>query len=100
MMTIAEVMRGFESRGFVAQMVPRSGGRVRCGHCHQEAPAADFHLEELRRTEGASDPADMTAVVALRCPHCGEGGTAALKYGPGASVEEAELLRLVEDDRR
>ena len=97
--TLVEVVQALEARGFTAQMVPRPSGRVRCGQCHEEAPAAEFQLEDLRRTEGASDPADMAAVVALRCPRCGTGGTAALKYGPEASPEEAELLRLVEDDR-
>ena len=91
--TLVEVVQGFEAKGFGAQMVPRPDGRVRCGHCHQEGPAAEFDLAGLRRTEGASDPADMAAVVALRCPHCGAGGTVALKYGPDASPEEAELLR-------
>ena len=97
--TLAEVVQGFEERGFRAQMVPRPDGRVRCGNCHREADAQAFHLEALRRTEGASDPADMVAVVALRCPNCDAGGTAALKYGPDASDEETDVLRRVEDDR-
>ena len=32
----------------------------------------------------------------LRCPHCGALGTAALKYGPGATPEEAEVLALLD----
>jgi hypothetical protein len=59
------------------------------------------HLEVLDRTEGASDPADMVAVAALVCPRCGARGTVALKYGPEASPEEDEVLRLLDDvDRR
>lgn len=55
--------------------------------------AGRFHHRGQRRTEGASDPADMALVVALECPTCGAKGVLALKYGPGAAAEEAELLR-------
>lgn len=97
--TLIEIVRALETRGYTAQMVPRPGGLVRCSQCHTERPAHEFGLESLCRTEGASDPDDMAAVVALVCPTCGAHGTAALHYGPEASPEEADVLRLL-DDRR
>ena len=42
--------------------------------------------------EGASDPDDMTLVVAARCPHCGAGGVVVLGYGPTASEADAAVL--------
>jgi hypothetical protein len=33
------------------------------------------------------------------CPSCGCKGTIVLHFGPGASLEESDVLRLLEDDR-
>lgn len=95
--TLVEVIRHFEQEGYTAQMAAEEGGVIRCFACHQDSPASEVHLEVLRRTEGASDPADMVAVAALTCPRCGAKGTVALKYGPEASVEEEEVLLLLDD---
>jgi hypothetical protein len=76
-----------------------TGGMVVCFTCHERHRADEVHLDALRRTEGASDPDDMVAVAALTCPHCGAKGTVAFKYGPEATPEESEVLRLL-DDRR
>ncbi len=99
--TLVEVIRRFEREGYTAQMAAEPGGLIRCFTCQRDSPAAEVHLEVLRRTEGASDPADMVAVAALACPRCGARGTVALKYGPDASPEEDEVLRQLDDvDRR
>lgn len=99
--TLVEIIRRLEDEGYTAQMAAEEGGVIRCFTCHQDSPAEEVHLEVLRRAEGASDPADMVAVAALACPRCGARGTVALKYGPEASAEEAEVLRLLDDvDRR
>jgi hypothetical protein len=42
--------------------------------------------------EGASDPADMLAVVALVCPICKTHGTLVVGYGPEAGPDDAEVL--------
>ena len=94
--TLVEVIRRFESDGYTAQMAAVEGCTIRCFACHTDSPAEDVALDGVRRTEGASDPADMVAVVALRCPACGARGTVALKYGPLATPEEAEVLALVD----
>lgn len=94
--TLVEVIRRFEAEGYTAQMAAVDGGAIRCFACHRDSPADGVHLDHMRRTEGASDPADMVAVAALACPQCGAKGTVALKYGPGATPEEAEVLEMLD----
>ncbi|HYX45021.1 MAG TPA: hypothetical protein VE760_08270 [Acidimicrobiales bacterium] len=98
--TLLEVIRRLEADGYTGQMAAEEGGLIRCYTCRQDSSACDVHLEVLRRTEGASDPADMVAVAALTCPRCGARGTVALKYGPEASPEEDEVLGLLDDAHR
>jgi hypothetical protein len=98
--TITEVLRDFEEQGFTGQFAPRDGAQVECLTCHRLSPADETVLRHLRRLEGASDPADMLAVVALACPHCGCRGTAVLNYGPEASPADDEVLASLEDARR
>lgn len=97
--TLLEALRSLEEEGYTAQLAAEPGG-VRCFTCRTLSPAADVHVVRLRRTEGASDPADMVAVAAVRCPNCDTCGTVALKYGPGATPEEAEILALADDRER
>jgi hypothetical protein len=93
---LVEVINEFEAGGFDAQFVPDGNGWLLCLACHQRSRADEVGVRALRRLEGASDPADMAAVVALECPHCGARGTVVLKYGPDATPEDAEVLRLLE----
>jgi hypothetical protein len=58
-----------------------------------------MHMRSLRRMEGASDPADMMAVVALECGVCGASGTMVLGYGPTASDVDSDVLRALQDGR-
>ena len=90
--TLGEIMATLEAAGFSGQMAARPGGSILCFTCRVESPAAEFELEAQRRTEGASDPADMLAVVGLACPRCGARGTAVLSYGPEADADDAEVL--------
>jgi hypothetical protein len=56
-------------------------------------------MSSLRRLEGASDPADMVAIVAVTCPRCGNQGTAVLAFGPAASAEDSDVLAVLRDHR-
>jgi hypothetical protein len=56
-------------------------------------------LRTLRRIEGASDPADMAAVLGLECPACGARGAAIVRYGPEAGPGDEIVLTHL-DDRR
>ena len=97
--TLAEVVSSFEADGYAGQMAAREGGLVMCFACREESPAADVDLFALRRTEGASDPADMAAVAAVECPNCSTRGTLVLHYGAEATIEEDEVLTALEDRR-
>ena len=54
-------------------------------------------VHSLCRLEGASDPDDMAAVVALTCPNCQAKVVLVLKYGPDATAEEADVLLALPD---
>ena len=90
--TLGEIMATMEAQGFGAQMAARPDGLLLCFTCRQESPASEFELQAQRRTEGASDPADMLAIVGLVCPRCGAKGTAVLGYGPEADPDDAEVV--------
>jgi DNA-directed RNA polymerase subunit RPC12/RpoP len=97
--TLVEVLNEFEAKGYTGQFIARPGGKVKCVQCGAEVDATAVELHALQRVEGASDPDDMAAVGALVCPDCGARGTIVLHYGPAASEEEDDVLRLLEDDR-
>ena len=67
-------------------------GRIVCSACHHGFAADAPVVGDLRRLEGASDPDDMLAVVALTCPNCATHGTLVLGYGPTATVEDSAVL--------
>lgn len=90
---LVEIVAAFQSEGFDAQLVPTEDAEIVCKACGTKQRPARYLQRGQRRTEGASDPADMALVVALECPHCGAKGVIALKYGPDSSPEESELLR-------
>ncbi len=49
--------------------------------------------------EGASDPDDMLAVIATRCPRCHSAGTLILGYGPMASGDDTDVAKSMKDGR-
>ncbi|MEP6625457.1 MAG: hypothetical protein ABJC79_13510 [Acidimicrobiia bacterium] len=55
-----------------------------------------MEIAGVRRLEGASDPADMLAVLALTCPNCATMGTLTLNYGPESTPGEAIVLQAIE----
>jgi len=91
--SVVQLIAHYEQRGFTDQMVLAETAEVTCRTCGTSQRAARYRVRGQRRTEGASDPDDMALVVALECPNCSAKGTLALKYGPDASREEAEVLR-------
>ena len=97
--SLVSIVKQFEDEGFTGQFAVREGGVLLCTQCREERAASEYSMSALRRTEGASDPADMAAVVALTCPNCDNRGTVALKYGPETSIEESDVLVALDDDR-
>ena len=96
---VAELER-FRQDGYDEDFYVEAGPGLRCRSCGETTPAAELELDALRRLEGASDPADMAAILALQCSSCGAKGTAMVHYGPGATREEDELLRALPDADR
>ncbi len=90
--SIFEILRDFQDDGFTADLFAEEGGDIRCGACSVATPAGDIDVAELRRMEGASDPADMAAVIAATCPSCGSRGVMVVMYGPEASGADTDVL--------
>ena len=95
--SLAELIGTFESEGYRGQMAVREDGNILCLGCHQESHASEFQIDGLERMEGASDPDDMLAVMALVCPVCSTHGTLVVSYGPEAGPEDVEVLALLGD---
>jgi hypothetical protein len=93
-----EILAAFEADGFTCSMTPLAGGTVRCGECGQSPPAGGFTVASLQRTEGASDPGDMSAIAAITCPNCGTKGTVVVRFGPEAGEADEDVLAAL--DRR
>ena len=98
--TIVGVLEQFRNDGYGADLMVVPGPALRCRECEHELPVDQLELDALRRIEGASDPADMAAVLAVQCPSCGTKGTALVSYGPTATEDEDELLRQLPDEDR
>ncbi len=97
--TMRDVLASYEASGFATQFTVEPGAAIRCAACSSVVAAADVAMHSMRRLEGASDPADMMAVVALSCPVCSSKGTAVLGYGPMASAEDSDVLVALRDRR-
>jgi hypothetical protein len=90
--TLLDVLARYTQHGWSSQFAARAGGTVECESCHRVTEAADLPVLELRRLEGASDPDDMLAVVAIECPNCHLRGSLVLNYGPTATEEDSSVL--------
>lgn len=97
--TLTDVLAAYAGGGFTTSFASAQGSRVECHECGRQFPAADASMSSLRRMEGASDPADMLAVVALTCPLCDARGTLVLGFGPAAAPEDGDVLGVLRDHR-
>lgn len=98
--TLIEALDRLKGMGYGDGLTVNEDGSVHCGACHHDMPASGLDLDHLYRLEGASDPADMAAVLGLSCADCGVKGSVVVRYGPEASAADAALLRAVEDHRK
>jgi len=97
--TLTEVLEGYAAGGFTGGFSVADTTALECLTCGEQSPAGDVPMSSLRRLEGASDPDDMVAVVALTCPRCEAQGTLVLGYGPMATAEDSDVLRELRDHR-
>lgn len=98
-LTVINSTDDFLLQGYVAQFAAVEGGMVRCFACHTNTTASEYVIEALERSEGASDPDDMVANIAARCPACSAKGILTLKFGPDATLEEQDVFTALEDHR-
>ena len=97
--SLTAVLAGYEDSGFDGSFSPLSDETIECHSCGSIRAAAQFTMASLRRLEGASDPDDMIAVVAVTCPKCAAKGALVLGYGPMASAEDSDILAVLNDGR-
>lgn len=95
--TLQHVLAELAEDGWRGDMDAQEGGTVRFRGCGHAVPAADLDVAVLRRMEGASDPADMLAVIAAPCPDCGARGVLVAHYGPTAGPGDADVLAALPD---
>lgn len=97
--TLTSLLKLLRDEGFERDMFVTGSATLRCGVCGQESLPSQVAVHAVRRVEGASDPADEAAVLALSCPACGARCTAVVRYGPEADPQDGEVLRRLEDGR-
>jgi hypothetical protein len=95
--TLLAVLDRLAGDGWNENMSVTADGQVRCPRCRTESDPGSVALDTIRRLEGASDPADMVAVLALTCPNCQAKGVVVANYGPEASEGDVILLNAIED---
>jgi hypothetical protein len=97
--TLVEVLQGYEDAGWTTAFEVLEDGSVRCGTCQTVTAPSSLEIYSLRRLEGASDPADMLAVLAVRCPSCGGRGVIVVNFGPEMTEGQVRLMHEAEDRR-
>lgn len=90
--TLQSVLADLAAEAWDGEADTLEGGAIRWRACRHESAAADVEVAHVRRMEGASDPADMLAVVAAPCPVCGERAVLVMHYGPTAGAADADVL--------
>lgn len=98
--TLLTVIGHYEAAGYLGQFEAEDGAMVRRNTCRVSSDAETVGMHSVRRLEGASDPDDMVAVVALHCPRCGTRGLLVLGFGPTAEGADADVLAGLRDHRR
>lgn len=97
--TLTEVLAAYAGSGFDSSFTVVESAKLECHTCAQVFAASEASMASRRRLEGASDPDDMLAVIALTCPHCGAQGTVVLGFGPSATPEDADVSGAFRDAR-
>lgn len=94
--TATAEIEDLRQQGYKADFGVGEGGVVRCTQCRHEEQPGDVDVDVFRRLEGASDPDDMSAILAMTCRECGTKGIVMVGYGPNASPDEGDLLLAVD----
>ena len=95
--TMVSELQRLREAGYAEDCFADEGPAIVCHSCGHRTHPAETELDALRRLEGASEPDEMTAILAITCPACGEQGTAVVAYGPSATEVEDAVLRALPD---
>lgn len=95
---LGELLERWEGLGFTCHFGSREAAMVICFTCHHSTPAIEMQVVHIARLEGASDPDDMLAVIALRCPTCDSNGMLVCGYGPNADLVDTEVLQALPNE--
>lgn len=90
--SMTDVLARLDDEGYSGQYQTSMDATIRCLTCRRLFPASASADHSSTRLEGASDPAEMSMVVPLVCPHCSTRGALILRYGPEASADEADVF--------
>ncbi|MFZ1491007.1 MAG: hypothetical protein WAS51_13790 [Ilumatobacteraceae bacterium] len=97
--TLTDVIASYHDAGFTTDFFAEEPASIRCCACNSVLDAGLLPMHSMRRMEGASDPSDMLAVVATKCPVCSATGTLVLGFGPMASPADAAAMSALQDRR-
>jgi hypothetical protein len=90
--TLVEVLNDLTRQGYTTEFSVDADGSLCCRVCGICAAPGTADVQSFRRLEGASDPGDMAAVLAVRCRACSSRGAAVVRFGPEAGPGDAALL--------
>lgn len=94
--TAVSEINDLRDQGYGADFVVGERGVVRCTKCRHEEQPGDLDVDVFRRLEGASEPDEMSAILAITCRECGTKGIVMVGYGPNASPDEGDLLLAID----
>ena len=97
--SLQEVLGSYAAAGFTSDAYVNEAGMLECGSCNASSDPARVEVHSIRRLEGASDPADLSAVLAAICPACHALATAVIRFGPEASAGEQRVWEMMRDRR-
>jgi hypothetical protein len=97
--TLTEVLAAYSDAGFAGSFTVTDDARLACHACQQSSSPSEVEMTSMRRLEGASDPDDMLAIVAITCPRCGMQGTTTLGFGPASTPQDGDVLLALRDQR-
>jgi hypothetical protein len=89
--TVSEALEGLKSRGYVLNfnLGPDS---LHCAERPLQLHPEDFHIDELHRFEGDTDPADEAVVYAISSEKHAAKGVLVDGYGASATSSSPEIL--------
>jgi len=85
------------AQGYDGDFVVREGPVVCCRSCETCVEPEELQIDVFRRLEGASEPDEMSAILAVTCSSCGSKGSLLVAYGMNASELDADLLTRIPD---